>query len=88
MADRHDILDEQARIARLRLLADRTAYRLRHQAMDRPDALDLIEQTRAQVLELFPDKAEAFELILRPRFRRLLNERVLADWGVVADSLN
>lgn len=86
MAERCDILDEQGRINRLRVLADVTAYRLRHKAMSRPDALELIQQTRRQVLELFPDKGEVFELVLRPRFLRMLNDRALAEWGIVADS--
>lgn len=85
-ADRRDILDEQVRINRLRRLADLTAYRLRHDAMSRLDALDLIQQTREEVLDLFPDKGEVFELVLRPRFLRMLNDRALAEWGIVADS--
>lgn len=86
MANHHDILDEQVRINRLRRLADLTAYRLRHDPMSRSDALELIQQTRKQVLELFPDKGEVFELVLRPRFLRMLNDRALAQWGIAADS--
>jgi hypothetical protein len=86
MANHHDILDEQVRINRLRMLSDLTAYRLRHKTMSRADALELIQQTREQVLALFPDKGEVFELVLRPRFLRMLNDRALAEWGIVADS--
>lgn len=34
----------------------------------------LIEQVKEQVLDLFPGKAELFEMIYRPRFLRLGNE--------------
>lgn len=34
----------------------------------------LIEQVKEQVLELFPGKAELFEMIYRPRFLRLGKE--------------
>jgi len=92
MASPHDRLndparEEQVRMIRLRLRADLTAYRLGYTPLTRQEALDLIERTRAEVLELFPGKEDVFELVLRPRFLRILNERALAEWGV-ADALN
>lgn len=87
MPDQRDILEEQIRMRRLRLLVDRTAYRLRWTSLDRQEAIELIEETREDVLELFPDKGEVFELILRPRFMRFLDERALAEWGV-ADAMS
>lgn len=82
-----DIREEQVRMIRLRLRVDLTAYRLRYTSLSRREALELIERTREEVIELFPDKGEVFDLVLRPRFMRLLDERTLADWGV-ADSMN
>lgn len=79
--------EEQVRMIRLRLRADLTAYRLGHSPLTREEALALIERTRAEVLELFPEKGEVFDLVLRPRFLRIMNERALAEWGV-ADALN
>ena len=60
---------------RLRLRADVTAYRLRCQPMSHEQALTLIERTRAEILALFPGKGDVFDLVLRPRFLRILNER-------------
>jgi hypothetical protein len=34
----------------------------------------LVAATRRRALELFPDKEETYELILAPRFARLLDE--------------
>ncbi len=87
MATRREILEEQVRMIRLRLRADLTANRLGHAPLTREEGLSLIERTREEILELCPDKGQVFDLVLRPRFLRILNERALTDWGV-ADSLN
>ena len=63
---------------RLRLRADLTAYRLRFQPMSREEALTLIERTRSEIVELFPGKGDVFDLVLRPRFLRIINERSAA----------
>ncbi len=63
---------------RLRLRADLTAYRLRLQPMSREQALSLIERTREEILALFPGKGDVFDLVLRPRFLRILDERFTA----------
>ncbi len=72
---------------RLRLRVDLTCYRLRFTQLSREEAAALIERTKTEILELCPDKEHVFELVLRPRFERILNERALAEWGV-ADSVN
>jgi hypothetical protein len=82
-----EIREEQIRMIRLRMLADLTAYRLRHGDLRRQDALALIEKSRKAVLELCPGKGTVFDLILRPRFMRIVNERALAEWGA-GDSMN
>jgi len=41
--------------------------------MSREQALQLIELTRVEILELFPGKGDVFDLVLRPRFLRILN---------------
>ncbi len=87
MLNRKDLREEQIRMLRLRLRVDLTVYRLGYPDLPRGEALALIERTREEILELFPDKGNVFDLVLRPRFLRLLNERVLAEWGA-ADSLN
>ncbi len=41
--------------------------------MSREQALQLIERTRVEILKLFPGKGDVFDLVLRPRFLRILN---------------
>lgn len=69
---------EEARIQRLRLIVDRTACSILHGRCSVQQVEDLIGQARDEVLELFPDKGELFDLIYRPRFTRLFQ-----DWGQV-----
>ncbi len=76
MVSRQDIQEEQIRVIRLRLRADLTAYRLAHVLMSHAEALRLIDQTREEILTLFPGKGEVFDLVLRPRFLRILKERL------------
>jgi hypothetical protein len=87
MPNQQAILEEQIRMARLRRVADVTAYWLEHAALSREDALSVIEHARSEVLKLCPGKEAVFDLVLRPRFLRILDERALAEWGM-ADSLN
>jgi hypothetical protein len=85
--DIREVREEQIRMMRLGLRVDLTIYRLGHTPMTREAALDLIEQTRQEILTLFPGKEEVFDLVLRPRFLRVLNERALAGWRIL-DSMN
>lgn len=87
MPDRQAIIEEEIRMTRLRARVDLTAYRLRHTNLSREEALALIERTREEVLELFPDKGHVFDLVLRPRFLRILEERAMAEWGL-GESMN
>lgn len=76
MASPQEIREEQIRMIRLRLCADLTAYTLVHVPMSREQALDFIDQTRDKILELFPGKGDVFDLVLRPRFLRILNKEL------------
>jgi hypothetical protein len=44
--------------------------------LTREEAEDIVATARKCVLDLFPDKEDTFELILAPRFERLMNEFV------------
>jgi hypothetical protein len=44
--------------------------------MSYQEAERLVARTRRRALELFPDKADTFDLILAPRFARLMKEFV------------
>jgi hypothetical protein len=70
--------DEQMRL--LKWLADATAWRLSVGPMTRAEGERTIESTRARVLMLFPDKAHVFDLVLRPRFERLLREHLEGEY--------
>jgi len=87
MASDHEILEEQVLMHRLRATVDVAAYCLRGVSLSREEALDVIEHTRREVLKLCPGKEDVFDLVLRPRFMRILDERVMTDWGLV-DALN
>jgi hypothetical protein len=82
-----EIDDEQARMALLRRCVDVTAYRLRWTSLTREESFRLIQQTRDEVLELFPGKGDVFDLVIQPRFLRFMNERFMADWGAL-DAMN
>ncbi len=83
----YDIVDEQLRMGRLRRVVDVTAYWLERGSFSREEALSIIEHARGEILKLCPGKDDVFELVIRPRFLRILNERALAEWSA-ADSMN
>ena len=82
-----DIVDEQLRMGRLRRVVDVTAYWLEKGSFTHEEALSIIEHARGEILKLCPGKDDVFELVIRPRFQRILNERALAEWNA-ADSMN
>ena len=58
------------------MTVDLTCNVLMQQPMTRRQAERLVAATRQRILELFPDKEQTYELILAPRFARLMNEFV------------
>lgn len=87
MASPEEVRDEQIRMTRLRVLVDVTAQLLAQAPLSRKDTLQVIDHVRDRVLELCPEKGDVFDLVLRPRFLRILNERAIKEWGLT-DSLN
>lgn len=72
----HAARDEARRMRRLRVLVDLTSAILRQQdPLTEEEARALIAATRASVLTLFPGSEHTFNLILAPRFERILQER-------------
>ncbi len=72
------IEEERRRARRMRFLVDLTTSTLYQDSrMTLEEARHLVRQTRRAVLRLFPGKEFTFELLLRPRFERILYER----WG-------
>ena len=75
MATVEEIKDEQKRINRLRTLVDLTTSIILQSDMPIEKAQSLIEGVKKQALQLFPGKEEAFEIIYRPRFNRVIMEK-------------
>jgi hypothetical protein len=70
------VADEDRRARRLRVIVDLTSSVLMQQRMTRAEAEELVAAARRHALELFPDKESTYELILAPRFARLMDEFV------------
>jgi hypothetical protein len=70
------ILDEKRRARQLKTIVDFTTHLIAQQPMSREEAESLVAATRRRALELFPDKANVFDLVIAPRFARLIDEFV------------
>lgn len=68
------VAEEARRLRQLRMVVDFTANVLAQGRLDRSEAEELVAAARRNVLDLFPDKEDTYELILAPRFARLLDE--------------
>jgi len=71
-----EIREENRRIRRLRLLVDLTCAMLAQADLSYVEMVNLVESTRRTILQMFPGKEQAFELIYRPRFNRIIQERI------------
>lgn len=77
---------EEDRMRLLKWLTDATVWRITVGPITRDDGERIIEATRERVLTLFPDKCHLFDLILRPRFERLLREHLEEEfWRQLRD---
>jgi hypothetical protein len=85
LADDHEpsleVAEEQRRLDQLRRLVDVTCALLRQSRVSRREAEGLVAHARSEALRLFPGKSGVFDLVLAPRFRRILDERWPADRG-------
>ena len=72
------IQEEKNKIHRLRVLVDLTTSILYQEtSLTLEEARQLVRNTESTVLTMFPDKQRTFDLVLMPRFERILHER----WG-------
>ena len=79
MADtvsREQIQQEEEQMRLLRWLADATVWRLTIGPITKAEGERIIEAARERTLYMFPDRGHLFDLILRPRFERLLTEHL------------
>lgn len=70
-----DFKEENRRIRHLRRLVDFTLALIAQSNMPLEEAYRLVAAVRQQALRLFPGKEETFDLIYKPRFRRLITEK-------------
>jgi hypothetical protein len=71
-----EIAAEGRRVRRLQLMMDLVMSVIRqNDAMPVEEASELVASARRAALNLFPGKELAYDLIYRPRFQRLLNEK-------------
>jgi hypothetical protein len=73
-AGRAAIEEEARRLRQLRMIVDLTCNVLMQGRLPRDEAEDLVAAARRRALELFPGKEATYELILAPRFARLVRE--------------
>jgi hypothetical protein len=70
------IREEGKKLRRLTFLVDLTTSILYQDPdLTLPQAIDLVQNTEKAILKMFPDKQFTYDLVLRPRFERILNER-------------
>ncbi len=72
--DPRAVADETRRADALRRSVDVTCALLRQAHLTREEAEALVAVTRRRALELFPGKQDVFDLVLAPRFARILDE--------------
>ena len=72
--DPAELAEEQRRADRLRLAVDVACAVLRQGRLTRSEAEAVVATARQQALALFPGKDDVFDLVLAPRFRRILDE--------------
>ena len=77
MPKKEDIKEENKRIRRLRFIVDFSIACIQQSQMSLDEAIRMVEDVKRQALYLFPGKEEAFDIIYKPRFKRIINEKFL-----------
>lgn len=78
--DADALLDEQKRLRRLRLIVDLTASVLSQEPSLTPEkGLEMIARAENAVEGLFPGSHAQFDLLVRPKLLRILEERFPPD---------
>jgi len=70
-----EVREENRKIRFLRFLVDFSILSIQQNEVSLEEALKIVEDVKQAALGLFPEKEEAFELIYRPLFRRVIEER-------------
>jgi hypothetical protein len=75
VASKEEILEENRKVRRLQIAVDLALTLVAQSDIPVEEASELVAQTRRFALDLFPDKAQVYDIIYQPKFRRLLAEK-------------
>jgi hypothetical protein len=75
VATEAEIREENRKVRRLQIVVDLVTSVLWQSDMPIEEAAAMVAETRRFALSLFPDKGETYDLIYRPRFKRILAEK-------------
>ncbi len=70
-----EVREENRRIRYLRFLVDFSILSIQQDDLSLEEAQKLVEDVKKAACHLFPGKEETFELIYRPRFNRVIEEK-------------
>jgi hypothetical protein len=70
-----EIREENRRIRYFRILTNLTLQRLSLERMSLAEARATVEQLRTAAGRFFPGRVHVFDLVVRPRLERVINER-------------
>jgi hypothetical protein len=74
------VREENRRVRFLRFLVDLSLVSIQQEELSREKAERVVEDVKQAACNLFPGKEETFELIYRPRFQRVIQERFGMDY--------
>lgn len=75
MPTEKEIEEENRKLRYLKLLVYLSLNLIDEGGLTLEEAVNIVESVKQQACRLFPGKEEAFEIIYRPRFNRLLKKR-------------
>jgi hypothetical protein len=75
VASQEEILEENRKVRRLQIAVDLVLNLVAQSDIPIEEASELVAQTRRFALNLFPDKAQVYDIIYQPKFKRLLVEK-------------
>ena len=75
MEEKSQTKEENRKIRYLRFLVDLSILSIQQDDLLLEEALERVEDVKRAACSLFPGKEEVFELIYRPRFNRVIEER-------------
>lgn len=73
--EEREVREENGKIRFLRFLVDFSILSVQQNDLSFEEALKVVEDVKRVACNFFPGKEETFELIYRPRFQRVIQER-------------